>query len=333
MQFFPGANSPIDVDAGGWATYSESIPALYGNYVFESKKFESEIGLRMEYVDLNYEVNPDHPTYSSDGYDYLKPFPTIRIAYKLNDYQKISLFYNRRVDRPNEVDIRIFPKYDDAELIKVGNPALRPQFTNTVELAYKKIWENGSFYSSIFHRRAEGTITRIASSIPGSNLLYAIFQNAGKSYNTGLELILSQQLSSLATINANITTFRNQIDAFTVSNLYPEPNTFSAPLEKITSYSVKLNSLLKPSVNTTAQISFVYLGPDLIPQGRIDKRYSLDIGIRQKIQKGKGELFLNATDILNTMVITKDIKGQAFSYISNDYYETQVVRIGYSMKF
>jgi hypothetical protein len=50
------------------------------------------------------------------------------LAYKINDANKISVFYNRRVDRPNEVDIRI-SKYDDAEIIKVGNPALRPQFT------------------------------------------------------------------------------------------------------------------------------------------------------------------------------------------------------------
>ena len=38
MLFFPGLNSPIDSAAGGWATYKETIPALYGNYVLENKK-------------------------------------------------------------------------------------------------------------------------------------------------------------------------------------------------------------------------------------------------------------------------------------------------------
>ena len=33
------------------------------------------------------------------------------------------------------------------------------------------------------------------------------------------------------------------------------------------------------------------------------------------------------------MIIQKEIKGQVFSYISNDYYETQVIRMGYSYKF
>jgi outer membrane receptor protein involved in Fe transport len=195
MVFSPSLNSPLDTNADGQATYKELIPALYGNYVFENKLFEAELGLRVEYVKLQYEVNSEHNTYESDGYNYMQPFPTVRLAYKLNESNKLSLFYNRRVDRPNEVDIRIFPKYDDAEIIKVGNPALRPQFTNSLELGYKTNWTSGYFYTAAYHRFADGTINRISSIVPGSPLIYAIFQNAGKSYNTGLELVLNQEVA------------------------------------------------------------------------------------------------------------------------------------------
>ena len=50
-------------------------------------------------------------------------------------------------------------------------------------------------------------------------------------------------------------------------------------------------------------------------------------------EKGKGELFLNATDLLNTMVIKREIQGEGFRYTSDDYYETQVIRLGYNYKF
>lgn len=167
MKFIPGVNSVLDTDAGGWATYRELIPAVYGNYVFENEKWEAELGLRVEYVKIQYDVNPDHSTYKSSGYHYTQPFPNLRLAHKLNPNNKLSLFYNRRVDRPNEVDIRIFPKYDDAELIKVGNPALGPQFTNSLELGHKYTWNSGYLYSALYHRFADGTITRIASIVPG----------------------------------------------------------------------------------------------------------------------------------------------------------------------
>ena len=45
MQFFPGLNSPLDTNAGGRATYNEIIPALYGTYLFETRKLEVEAGL------------------------------------------------------------------------------------------------------------------------------------------------------------------------------------------------------------------------------------------------------------------------------------------------
>lgn len=333
MQFFPGINSPLDINAGGWATYKELIPAVYGNYVFESRKMEAEIGLRAEYVDLQYEVNPDHNTYKSDGYSYTQPFPNVRVAYKFNEHHKLSMFFNRRVDRPNEVDIRIFPKYDDVEIVKVGNPGLRPQFTNVVELGYKTSWERGYFYLAAYHRFADGTITRISSTAAGSNLIYAIFQNADKSYNTGLEGVLNQEVVVWYSFNLNINAYHNRIDAFTVENKYPVPNTFTAAKQEVISGNIKWNSLFHLPKSFEAQITAIYLAPDIIPQGKIAARYSLDFGIKKAVQKGKGELFLNATDVLNTLVIKKEIQGDGFSYTSDDYYETQVVRLGYSYKF
>ena len=226
MQFFPGQNTPTDFNAGGGATYRETIPAAYGNYVFENQKLEAEIGLRVECFKLRYEVDPNHPTNQSDGYGYTQPFPNVRLAYKFNDHNKLSVFYNRCVDRPNEVDIRIFPKYDDAEIIKVGNPALSAQFTDSFELGFRSSLAKGYFYAASCHRQADGTITRIASTVPGdvaprNTLIYAIFQNAGRSYNTGVEAVFTHDFSKVLSFNLILHGYHNQIDAFTVLNKYP----------------------------------------------------------------------------------------------------------------
>jgi outer membrane receptor protein involved in Fe transport len=231
------------------------------------------------------------------------------------------------------VDIRIFPKYDDAEIIKVGNPALRPQFTNLFELGYKMSWKSGNYYAAAYHRIVDGTITRIARTVPGSPLIFAVFQNADRSYTTGVEMVLSQEVTKWFSLNLNVNGYHNQIDSFTVENKYPVPDTFTAPKQEIFSWNAKVNSLFRLSDGFEAQLMATYLAPDIIPQGKIDWRFSLDVGIKKAIQKGKGELFLNATDLLNTMVIKKEIEGDGFNYISSDYYETQVIRLGYSCKF
>ncbi|NRF40746.1 TonB-dependent receptor domain-containing protein [Pedobacter foliorum] len=333
MQFFPGLNSPLDVNAGGWADYKETIPAVYGNYVFENNSFELEAGLRLEYVKVNYDVNPNHNTYKSDGYDYTRPFPNLRLAYKLNERNKVSVFYNERVDRPNEVDIRIFPKYDEPEVIKVGNPTLRPQFTRNIETGYRLTWSKGSVYSAVYHKMINATITRIATVVPGSTLIYNIFQNAGKSRNTGAEVTYNQELAPWISFNASAALYKNTIDEFTVSNKYPVPTVYTMGKESITSWNSKLNGIFKLPKKTELQVSAIYLAPDIIPQGKIGSRFSVDMGAKKQIQNGRGELFLNGTDLFNTLNPTREIAGNGFKLISTDYFETQVFRIGYSYKF
>lgn len=333
MQFFAGQNSPIDTGAGGWATYRETIPALYTNYVFETERVELEGGMRLESVQVDYEVNPDHNTYKSDGYTYIRPFPNVRAALKLNESNKLSLFFNRRVDRPNEVDIRIFPKYDEPELIKVGNPALQPQFSTSAEVGYKTSWSSGNLYAAAYHRVVDGTITRIATQVPGSVLLYNVFQNAGRSASTGSEVVWQQTLTPRISLSANANVYRKSQDAFTVVNQYPVPTTFTAAPQQLTSGSAKLNAALRLPYEWQAQISNIYLARDLLPQGFIGSRFSLDLGLKKSVQQGKGEIVANATDLLNTMQVERTIRGSNFTVVSTDYLETQVVRVGYSRKF
>lgn len=333
MIFKPGFNSPLDAGAGGQATYSEVIPAAYTNYVFENEKIEAEAGVRVEYVNLKYNVNPNHNTYKSDGYNYTEPFPNIRLAYKINDDSKVSLFYTRRVDRPNEVDIRIFPKYDDAEIIKVGNPGLKPQFTSSIELGYKTSYNTGYFYAAAYRKNTKATITRIATQVPPSNLIYNVFQNAGNSSNTGLEFIWQNTFSKVFSLNANLNIYRNIIDAFSVINKYPVPSLYTAQQDKLTSGNFKLNGMFKLTPNSELQVASIYLAPDLIPQGKVGSRYSLDIGFKKQLRDKKTELLFNATDLLNTMRVKREINGAGFTLVSNDYYETQVFRLGLTHKF
>ena len=164
-------------------------------------------------------------------------------------------------------------------------------------------------------------------------MIYAIFQNAGRSYNTGLEVVFAHDVTKWYSFNLNLNGYHNQINAFRVENKYPVTNTFTADKQEIISGNIKLNNTFHLPKNFDAQLTAIYLAPDIIPQGKIAQRFSLDIGVKKSLQKGKGELFLNATDILNTMIIQKDILGQGFKYRSTDYYETQVIRLGFNYKF
>ena len=118
-----------------------------------------------------------------------------------------------------------------------------------------------------------------------------------------------------------------------VVNQYPVVHTFNSEQEEIYTGNLKLNTNFRFAQNTEVQLTAIYLAPDIIPQGTIHSRFSLDLGVKKSIQNGRGELFLNASDLLNTMIMRKTIQGNNFSYTSADYYETQVIRFGYNFKF
>jgi hypothetical protein len=98
-------------------------------FIRESKKLDIEAGLRAEQTNVFYDLSPENIYYSqNDSYKYFNLYPNIRITYKINSNNSLSGYINKRVDRPGEPELRVFPKYDDPELLKVGNPYLRPQF-------------------------------------------------------------------------------------------------------------------------------------------------------------------------------------------------------------
>lgn len=333
MQFFPGVNSPLDTNADGKATYLEDIPAVFANYTLGLERWEAEVGLRIEYVKLNYIIAPGHNTYSSNGYEYLQLFPNARVSYKINEKEIISLFFNRRVDRPDEEDIRIFPKYDDAQIIKVGNPALKPQFTNSTELGYRKVMERGSLYGALYYRQTVSTITRIATVADSSNFIYNVTQNAGGSRQTGVEVVFDYKWNKHLSTQFNVNAWQNVYDAYTIVNLYPVPVNYSSPKRELYSGSAKgvLNYAFG-GVNAL-QVSAIYLAPDLLPQGRIEERFSVDVGYSRKIWKSKGEFFVNARDLFNTLVTRTTTYGDSFQFTSVDYKETQVITVGVKYKF
>ncbi len=333
IYFKPGTNSILDPGLSGSAEYREWLSAVYGTYIYEHKKFELEAGLRVEYANVDYLVDPNHTVYESTGFDYIDPFPSVRATWLMSDNSRMSVFYNRRVDRPEEKQLRTFPSYASPEILAMGNPNLQPQFTQSVELGFRQSWNGGYLYTAAYHRMSTDILTKIITEVNGSNLLAEVDQNADKGQYTGIELVLNQQLGSKIRLNANGNVYRNSIGAFSIVNAYPNNVSFSAEKQSIVAGNAKLNIIAKVLKDTEFQITGIYLAPDIIPQGKILARYSIDAGLTKTIQNGKGEIFINASDILNTLVMRYEIEGETFNLVSDDYYETQVIRVGYQYRF
>lgn len=332
-----GLQSIIYPGLGDRSDWGEDLFAGYLNWVHESKKLDIEAGLRAEQVNVFYNLSPDNIYYlQNDAYDYFNLYPNIRLTLKINGSNSISGYMNKRVDRPGEPELRVFPKYDDPELLKVGNPYLRPQFTNTLELAYKLAWSKGSVSLSGYYKSIKDPFTRIYS-IDTTNTTYnivnKIYHNVGSAVNQGIEIILNQSVTKFWKITASCNFYNNIIHPYKDSLLFPYRREFTIDRTIDNSADIKINNQFTLPGELQIQLTALYYTPKNIPQGKQMARSSVDIGIKKKVLKSKGELSLSFTDIFNDFGIKQEIEGEGFTAVYENYYETQILSVGFRYKF
>lgn len=333
----PDENSIIYPGMGSWTHWGESVYAGYMNLVNEKPKYDIEAGLRTEYTTVFYEMDPANIyNRQNDSYNYFELFPNVRLSYKFNSKNKLSLFYNRRIDRPGEPELRIFAKSDDHELLKVGNPYLRPQFTQSAEIAWKTSWSNGSIFLSGYFRFIKDPYMRVYTidqTNPSYDVVVKTYANTGSASNRGMEVVLSQSLFEIWKVNGNFNYYYNKIAAYEGALLFPYPHTFTISESTGNTWNMKLSNTFSLPKNYQLQLTGIYSAPVNIPQGIQLGRSSIDFGIKKIILRGKGEIILSASDIFNNYGLEQEIVSDGFRVNYENYYETQIISLGFKMKF
>lgn len=333
----PGEQSVIYPGLGDFSDWDENIYALYGNLVRVKTAYTLEAGLRIEQTAVTYTI-PDENIYydGSDAYDYFEVFPNVKLTYRLNDSHRLIAAYNRRIDRPGEPELRIFPKYDDPELLKVGNPFLRPQLTNVFEAGFARSWEGGSLRTSVYHRDIADAFLRIFAiddSNPNYDIVNKIFENAGNSAQTGVETTLEQRIVERWSVSANFNWYMNDIDALETTLLFPTVRPFSLAASQDDTWNLRINNQIYLPGAIEAQLSYIYYAGRNVPQGWERSRSSVDLAAKRSMMDDRLELVFTMTDIFNDFAVQRDIDGQGFTAVYQNFLETQVATLGLRFRF
>ena len=332
-----GQNSVIYSGLGDWSEWGEDIYSGYMNSVHEKERYDVEAGIRIEQTDVYYDLPLQNIYYDqSDSYDYFKLYPNVRLTYNVNDLNRISVHYNNRVDRPGEPELRIFAKYDDPELLKVGNPYLRPQFTETFEIAYERLWDTGSIIVSAYHRNIEDPFTRVFAIDPTNqvyDIINRVYQNVGSGANTGLEFIATQDIGENWELSGSINWYDNVIDQDQVTLLFPVVRPFNVQRSQDNTWDAKLNNQFEFRNGLELQVSVVYYAEKNIAQGTQAARSSVDLGLSKPVMSDRGEIVASFVDIFNAFGLKQLISGDGFDAVYENYYETQVFSLGFNYQF
>lgn len=268
-------------------TYTENIHAGYFIVGNEVNRFGYQIGLRGELTDIAVELqNSEDNNYQN----YFNFFPSTHLSYKLDDANTLQLSYSYRISRPGFRELLPFSNFSNTRSLRVGNPALKPEYTNSIEGSYLLNWEKGSVLSSIYYRYRTGVIQRIAvvDSV-GYNRFIPVNLATENAY--GLEFNLTLNPTEWMTLNANGNFYR-AITEGTYQEEVLDRDTYTW-----TSRGIARIRFLK---NYNFQGSINYRAPQNTTQGRRLSMYNIDLGLSRDLLKGNGTITLSVQDLLNT---------------------------------
>jgi outer membrane receptor protein involved in Fe transport len=240
---------------------NDKVYAAYTTYSNKTKDFGYQLGLRVESSDYIGNL-PDSNRVFNINFP-VSLFPSVFLNQKLKKEQDLQLNYSRKINRPNFFQLYPFTDYSDSLNISRGNPGLKPEFTNSIELSYQKIFKNrDNLIASVYYKTTNDLITRLQKKelnpSNNKNILINTYINANASYVTGLELVSKNKMTKWWDMTSNFNLFTSKIDLSDPSQ--PEQDQFA-------SWFVKMNNTFKLFKNFTFQLSGEYQSKTVLPPG------------------------------------------------------------------
>lgn len=249
----------------------EQILAAYLSFKGElSEKIDAELGIRYEHYTyrLNREEKEDF------NKTFKKPFPVIRLNYKIDSVNTIQLGFNRSITRPSFFHLTSFILLLDPSLIVYANPQLQPTFTNTLKVS----WQRNSAILSLSYLSRTNQIYFYNTVDKEKHLQTSVPTNLDQ------ESILEANLSfPLSPVRWWEMTWSLNAYYHRVKDESSRPALFE---EDIFTYAVQLNTTFLLKNEWSIGMDGMYKSPFLVgDQRQFDYPY-LNLGVRKKFPSG-----------------------------------------------
>lgn len=294
--------------------YERNIHSLYSLFAGEAGDFGFQGGLRGEYTYRNINAKDQNQSFKIDRWDY---FPTAHFSYTFSKGKQTMMSYTRRIDRPRGWYLEPFETWSDAYNIRVGNPALKPEYIDSYEMGYQTYFGANLFSTELYYRVTHNKIERVRSAYNEQVTLHST-ENVGKDYTFGSEVMLNIDL--LPQWNMNL--MGNLYDYRVEGILYGRDFSRSS-----FSWSTRMNNTIKFGKNTRIQVNGNYNSPRVSSQGESKENFSVSLGVRQEFWNRQLALTLQIRDLLQTADREYISEGQNFYTYSYSQRKSPVVML------
>ncbi len=282
--------------------WNQKVLGVYATAAYDKDNFGVKVGLRVEQTNVNTRLAT---TNESNEQKYSNVFPTLHTSYKINEGTSLQAGYSRRVFRPRLWDLNPFFNIRNNFNIRVGNPNLQPEFTDSYELTSIYKIGKAALSSSLYHRFTTDVVERVA--IFENNVTFSTPENIGTNASIGFETngkySPNQWLTLTGDFNINYFdrdgTFANQVFDFTGSQ-----------------WTARLGSKMGLPAAIDVELTGNYNSRIETVQGEQAGYAFLDVGVRKKIFKGKAIVNIGVRDLFASRIQERFVNQPTFESYS-----------------
>jgi len=319
--------------------YNVDIASAYATFGSKFDKWGYQLGARLEKYNVNaHYVIGQEPADFKD--DYLTVYPSAFLSYTPTQTDFLQISASRRVDRPNVWQTRPIRDYSTPRVIQIGNPELKPQFTNSIEFNYTKVFGvKGSATLGTYYRIVNDPIERTfyldttSDDAIAERKMVMSYGNFDRSTAYGAELSANYKLTKWWDAQPSVEYyFRNQRGIVTVLN--PDTNQGELQQREIDNgvFNARLNNNFKITNNLRASLFGFYRGNAKDINGQMNAMYKVDAGVRYSFWDNTANLSLRFNDVFNTMKAS--FEGDAPYRQTGEFtWESQSLFVGFQYMF
>ncbi len=309
----------------GLLNYSQNIAAGYVSYtVTTSNKYTVKVGTRYEYTTID--ANDQNSDILIPAYGNL--VPSLNISKSIGKSSTLKLAYNNRIQRPGLQQLNPNLNISNPQSISVGNPTLRPEISNNVELGLSTNINKTYLNVSVFGRQTNNSITRI--SMPSDSVVGAIittFENIGKEQTFGTNIFGNFFLTPKWTLNGGVDLFYNYLEG--------QQTGLDGLSAKISNDGFVVSGRLQSSISFkkgwAVQASGGFRGNRVQLQGSQGGMGMYSIGARKEFANKKGSIGLAAENFFG-MKMRSTLTTPMFNQVMVNNLYNQNVKLTFSYK-
>lgn len=239
------------------------------NFRHVYNKINYQLGMGVQFSDLsNRSVTPFSVKDSTIRQKFTNLFPTANISYAITKSKNIRIFYRGRTNSPSVAQLQNVPDVSNPLMIKTGNPELKQEFINNLNINYNSFqFTSQRFFSASLNLNYTGN--KIVNSLDSTGPITLIYkpENLQGSFNGSGMLSLNLPIKRFNGLNLNLT---NMLYLSRDANLVFKQKNFTTLFQLNQSAGVNYS---KEKIDLSLSSAFIYNVVAYNLDGRSNTRY------------------------------------------------------------